>query len=78
MVELQLIVSVHSILTDEDKNFLIDFEQGEPQWENSVYSHFKDFPSVQWKLLNINKLKIHNPTKFNIELNKLKSFFAGI
>lgn len=74
----QLIVSVHSILTDEDKSFLIDFEQGEPQWENSIYSHFKDFPSVQWKLLNINKLKIHNPTKFNIELNKLKSFFVEI
>ncbi len=59
----QLIATVNAILTDEDKAFLISFEEGNPQWDNSIYSHLKDFPSIQWKLLNILKLKTQNPTK---------------
>ncbi len=72
----QLITSVNTILTDEDKAFLISFEQGEPQWNNSGYNHFKDFPSIQWKLLNINKLKVQNIAKHKMEVEKLKKYFT--
>lgn len=71
----QLITSVNAILTDEDKAFLISFEEGEPHWENSEYSHFKDFPSIQWKLLNISKLKTQNPAKHKQKVEKLKEYF---
>lgn len=71
----QLITSVNTILTDEDKVFLSSFEAGEPQWDNSGYSHFKDFPSIQWKLLNISKLKTQNPAKHKLEVDKLKDYF---
>lgn len=72
----QLITSINAILTDEDKAFLISFEEGEPQWENSKYSHFKNFPSIQWKLFNISKLKVQNPAKHKQEVEKLKNYFG--
>jgi len=72
----QLITSVNSILTEKDKAFLVSFEEGVPQWSDSDYSDFKYFPSVQWKLLNINKLKAQNPVKHHHEMKRLKDFFG--
>jgi len=72
----QLIASINSMLNEEDKGFLVGFEEANPQWEKSVYSDFRDFPSVQWKLLNIYKLKTQNPAKHRQKVNKLKAFFG--
>ena len=72
----QLIASINSMLNEEDKGFLVGFEEANPQWEKSVYSDFRDFPSVQWKLLNIYKLKTQNPAKHRQEVNKLKAYFG--
>lgn len=72
----QLIASINSMLSEEDKGFLVGFEEANPQWEKSVYSDFRDFPSVQWKLLNIYKLKTQNPAKHRQEANKLKAYFG--
>jgi predicted nucleotidyltransferase component of viral defense system len=70
----QLIVFVNAMLSEEDKAFLVSFEEGNPLWENSGYSDFQNFPSVQWKLLNINKLKKQNPEKHKQEVNRLKAY----
>lgn len=67
-----LIKSVNDMLTDEDKSFLIAFESGDPNWEVSKYDSFKNYPSVQWKQLNIQKLKKSNPAKWQEEIEKLK------
>jgi predicted nucleotidyltransferase component of viral defense system len=72
----QLIASINSILNEEDKGFLVGFEEANPQWEKSVYSDFRDFPSVQWKLLNIYKLKTQNPAKHRQKVNKMKAYFG--
>lgn len=71
-----LIAFVNSMLSEEDKAFLVSFEEGDPQWDESVYSDFRDFPSVQWKLLNVNKLKTRNRPKHRLEVERLKSFFV--
>jgi hypothetical protein len=71
----QLIAFVNTMLSEEDQAFLFSFEEGEPQWEKSSYSDFKDFPSVQWKLLNIKKLKTQNLEKHSRELKRLLNFF---
>jgi predicted nucleotidyltransferase component of viral defense system len=71
---IQLIAFVNSMLSVEDKSFLVGFEDGKPQWEKSAYSDFKDFPSVQWKLLNVNKLKTQNLVKHRKKVEKLKSY----
>jgi predicted nucleotidyltransferase component of viral defense system len=57
---LLLIDKIHSSLTAADKQFLVSFEQGIPDWD--LYD-FSIFPAVQWKLLNIQHLKTQNPAK---------------
>lgn len=74
----QLIVFINSMLGEEDRAFLIGFEEGKPHWENYAYNGFQDFPSVQWKLLNINKLKTQNPEKHRQEVERLKAHFGLI
>lgn len=71
----QLIAFVNAMLSEEDKAFLVSFKEGSPQWEESAYSDFSVFPSVQWKLLNVNKLKTQNPAKHRQEVNRLKGYF---
>ena len=67
----KLISDVNNILTDADRRFLVSFEYGEPEWDNYEFTHFKDFPSVKWKLLNLQKLAEQNPTKLRVEAEKL-------
>jgi predicted nucleotidyltransferase component of viral defense system len=72
----QLIKFVNETLNEVDKSFLISFEEGSPQWESSAYNDFMEFPSVQWKLQNVNKLKTQNPAKHLQEVNRLKDYFG--
>lgn len=72
---INLIADVRAILTDEDKLFLVSFEQGEPNWDSVEYGYFAEYPSVQWKLLNIAKLKKDNPKKLQSEAEKLSKVF---
>jgi len=72
----QLIAFVNTMLSEEDQAFLVSFEEGDPQWEKSAYSDFMDFPSVQWKLLNVHKLKTQNPTKHRREVDRVKVYFG--
>lgn len=68
----KLISDVNRFLTDADRHFLVSFECGEPEWDNYEFAHFKDFPSVKWKLLNLQKLAEQNPEKMKTEAEKLK------
>jgi hypothetical protein len=72
----QLITFINALLNEEDKAFLVSFEEADPQWEKSAYSDFRDFPSVQWKLFNVNKLKTQNPPKHRQEVERLRGYFG--
>jgi predicted nucleotidyltransferase component of viral defense system len=67
-----LIETLQSRLTEDDKKFLLSFEQGEPEWELFPYPVLKDLPAIRWKLLNIEKLKKSNPQKHKKMVNELK------
>lgn len=67
----RLITDVKTMLTDDDKRFLASFEKGEPGWSAVEYDYFAEYPSVQWKLLNLAKLKKDNPGKLQVEVEKL-------
>lgn len=71
----QLIADVRNLMTDADKNFLLSFEAGEPMWNGYEFEYFQNYPSVQWKLLNLSKLKKQNPTKLQAEVEKLQLCF---
>lgn len=72
----KLIHDINEVLTPEDKNFLIDFERAEPDWKNSPYAEFENYPSVKWKLLNLSKLKKSNTKKLEENVERLKSIFV--
>lgn len=67
----KLITDVRALMTDADKQFLLSFEVGEPMWEGYEFEYFKNYPSVQWKLLNLAKLKKSNPSKLQSEVDRL-------
>lgn len=68
----KLVAFVNSGLNDEDKKFLIAYENGEPLWNTSPY-RFQHFPSIQWKQVNIHKLKAYNPAKHRLTVDKLQA-----
>lgn len=72
-----LIKNVREFLTESDRKFLVSFEQGTPDWSASDYAEFEKFPSVQWKLLNLQKLKKSNPDKLQREADRLKEILEG-
>ena len=67
----KLIDDVKAIITEADREFLVSFESGQPEWDGYEFEYFKDYPSVQWKLLNLQKLAKRNPQKLVEEANKL-------
>ncbi len=68
-----LIQKIEKRLTDEDKRFFLSFESGEPDWELFPISILKKLPAIQWKLININKLKESNPQKHKQIVDNLKN-----
>lgn len=67
----QLLETVLKSLTKDDRDFLLSFKKGEPQWELLPTLDLKHLPAVQWKLLNIQNLIRTNPTKHKEMLQAL-------
>lgn len=65
----RLVSVVSRNLTDSDKTFLLSFKNAEPDW--TIYD-FEKFPSIQWKLRNLNALKKANPSKHQQQYDLLK------
>ena len=68
----KLIDFINSNLLQQDKEFLIAFETGNNLSQFAEYQEYLQFPSVQWKLQNINKLKDINPNKLKDNIKKLE------
>ena len=65
-----LLEAIQGGLTLEDRKFLLSVKDLSPDW--SVYD-FKDFPSVKWKLQNIERLRSDNPSKYHEQRDQLKN-----
>lgn len=63
-----LVGTVHANLTNEDREFILSIKQLTPRWD--IFD-FEDFPSVNWKLQNIQRLYEGNRTKYLEQLTKL-------
>ncbi len=62
-----------NLLTDIDKKLILSFVDANPDWRLFKYEIIKDFPAVQCKLQNINKLKTENPQKHKTMIEKLEN-----
>lgn len=69
-----LIENVNQNLTDMDREFLLTFENGVPDWDKCCAGNLNSYPSIQWKLKNILTLKETNPSKFSEGIKKLSQF----
>ena len=67
---LQLIATVKASLSEEDKAFLLSLNRLKPDW--SVHD-FQNFPSVKWKLLNLEKFKKVKPKAYEQQLAELEN-----
>ena len=65
-----LLEAIQGGLTLEDRKFMLSVKDLSPDW--SVYD-FKDFPSVKWKLQNIERLRSDNPSKYHEQRDQLKN-----
>jgi len=72
----RLIQDVCALMTPADQSFLVSFEQGQPDWDSFDFGYFQEYPSIQWKLLNLQKLKRQNPVKLATESAKLQAIFS--
>jgi len=70
---LQLIETIQSSLNESDKAFLLSLTGLDTDW--SIYD-FQDFPSVKWKLLNLEKFKTENPETYQQQLSELGKLLA--
>lgn len=66
---LQLIEAVNASLDENDKAFLLSLNRLAPDW--SIYD-YQNFPSVKWKLINLEKFKNNNPDIYQQQLTKLE------
>ena len=73
---INLINQVNTVLTETDKDFIISFEEGTPDWNKCSAGDLSNYPSVRWKLQNINKLKEINLKKHQQGIVRLKHFFG--
>jgi len=64
-----MVKKVQGSLTAEDKFFILAFKNGSPDW--SIYN-FESYPSIQWKLLNLEKIKSSNSSKHKELYDSLK------
>lgn len=69
-----LIDLVNINLNQSDKEFLLSFEKGMPDWSKCCTGDLSQYPSVKWKLQNIKKLKESNIAKFEQGIDKLQNF----
>ena len=65
----RLVCIVRESLTKQDKDFLLSVKNLTPDW---LMHDFERFPSVQWKLLNLRKLRDASPERHRAQYEALK------
>jgi predicted nucleotidyltransferase component of viral defense system len=55
-VRKNLIQIVKISLTEEQKRFILSFKNGTPEWELSGIDGIENYPSVRWKLFNLERM----------------------
>ncbi len=65
----RLIRIINENISDNEKEFLVSFKEGEPKWGLPGVEGISKLPSIKWKLTNIGKMSF---SKHNEAIDKLK------
>lgn len=63
-----LVSTISMMLTDQDKQFLLDLKQGKMDWQSFYYPEVQELPAVKWKCHNLQ----------NMSAEKKKSALANL
>jgi hypothetical protein len=70
-----MIAELSGGLDSDDREFLLSVARAEPNWGKTSYAHASELPALQWKLLNLRKLRDSNPRRFAAQQNELRDRF---
>ena len=73
-VRSKLVTNIKDQMTEEQKHFLLSFKNKKPEWNLSSIKDIDKYPSVQWKLLNLNKME---SKKHQIAHSRLKEYLLS-
>lgn len=59
-----LFQDLHASLDEAERRFLLSVKRIEPEWEILGLPGIERLPAIQWKLLNLSRLKKSNPKKY--------------
>ena len=68
---LELVEALQGQFTNRDRDFLLSFKRGEPDWSLFDEVSASGLPAVRWKLINIQKL-CKNKVKHQEQFAKLE------
>ncbi|MDX9989055.1 nucleotidyl transferase AbiEii/AbiGii toxin family protein [Thiothrix unzii] len=64
----RMIATLHALLTDRDREFLLSLKRGSPDWSLCALPDAANLPAVRWKLHNLSNMK---PAQHRQALSKL-------
>lgn len=67
-----MVAALKAQLTERDKDFLMSFKQGTPDWTLFDAPAAEQLPAIRWKLQNLQQLSQKNPEKHQESLSKLE------
>ena len=85
-IQLAALVETQAMLLDQlprqllarHREFLLSLVRGEPDWTLMPFAHLPELPALQWKLLNLARLKKANPGRFAVQHDELARRFAAL
>jgi hypothetical protein len=74
----RLIAKLPRALSTSHREFLLSLVRAEPAWELMPFNHLQHLPALQWKLLNLRKLKSRDATRFLAQHDELVAKFKSL
>ncbi|HEY2527235.1 MAG TPA: nucleotidyl transferase AbiEii/AbiGii toxin family protein [Xanthobacteraceae bacterium] len=74
----RLMKELPRILTSRHREFLLSLVSAEPQWELMPFDNLQHLPALQWKLLNLRKLKTRDAGRFATQRDELEARFKNL
>ena len=65
-------------LTSRHREFLLSLVSAEPQWELMPFDNLRHLPALQWKPLNLRKLKTRDAGRFAAQHDELEARFKNL
>lgn len=72
----RLFTELPGALSQAHREFLLGFARAEPDWSLMRCDHLASLPAIRWKLENLRKLKVADPTKFAQQESELATRFG--